>query len=154
MRTTIAIALAAAVLAAACERTDSKRTDVVGTSGALTTVSGCLTSDTQGRYVLTAKPSDMASTGARATGEPVSTYAYQLVGGSGIEAHVGKNVEVTGHVSSKEADLEVKNKTSAEPAPAQPGLEPKVESKERIDLEVRELHVQSVRSLGSTCTGS
>src|SRR5687768_3653454 len=114
MRMLLPISLAIAVVATSgCERPD-KKDDVVGTSGRGSVVTGCVTSDAQGRFVLTADRNDVASIGTVATSGTVPTYLYQLVGGSGLQEYVGKRVEIRGQVSDREVDVDVKDKTTAE----------------------------------------
>ena len=153
MRIALPIAVAT-LLISGCNRNDRNASGrPIGTTGELTTVTGCVTSDAQGRYVLTADRSDLGSAGTAATSGAVPTYTYQLVGGQDLPNHVGNKVEVVGHVSSKEADAEFKNKTrSDQPRPDADAPKPRVETREKIDLEIRQMQVQSVRALGASCT--
>jgi hypothetical protein len=85
------------------------------------------------------------------------TYSYVLVGGTNLQAHFGKRVEVSGTVVGKRQELEHEAKTTSQAAPAatapgaRSGGTPTVETKEEVDLEVRQLNVNQVREVAPTC---
>ena len=115
------------------------------------TVTGCLSTGSDGRYALTAAPDAAVATTARAMGNERNTYSYVLIGGDNLQAHLGKRVEVVGTVSGRKQDMEHKDTIKSESAPAAGTGTPTVKTKEEIDLEVRQLNVREVRDVAPTC---
>lgn len=124
-------------------------------SGDEVTIAGCLSSDSTGRFALTAAPDAAASIAARTIDDTDrDTKSYLLVGGENLQAHLGKRVEVTGTVSGKTIDIEHNDTKKTEQPPAAGGdnNRPVVKTKEEVDVEARQLNVRQVRDVAATCT--
>lgn len=153
----VATALNMAVAGAACSSArgdERKGVEAVKGSGDAVTIAGCLSTDAQGRYALTAAPDATGATAARSMEIERDTHAYVLVGGSDLQAHLGKRVEVTGKVEGKKVEYENTAKAQSEQPPAAGGKnnDPVVKTRESIDLEARQLTVQSINDVAGTCT--
>jgi hypothetical protein len=125
-----------------------------GGSGDALTVSGCLSSGNDGRFVLTAAPDPGVTTAARPGMGERDTYSYVLVGGSNLQSHLGKRVEVSGTLVGREQELDLEAKTRSEATPTgTSGRQdtPTVTTKEEVDVEVRQLSVRDVREIAPTC---
>ena len=122
-------------------------------SGDRVTIAGCL-SGQDGRFALTAAPDPTAAAAGRAVaGDERATHSYVLVGGENLMAMVGKRVEVTGTVAGRGREIEHDAKKETEQPNATGGKErPTVETKEEVEVEYRQLHVQQVRQLAESCT--
>ncbi len=85
---------------------------------------------------------------------PHAHACHLLKGGTDLQAHLGKRVEVTGTVAGKKIEYENTEKARTEPPPASGGKDnqPVVKTKESVDLEARQLQVQSVKDVAATCT--
>jgi hypothetical protein len=132
---------------------ESQRTGQAA-KGEPVTVTGCLTAGPNGTMVLTADPDEVVATAQRAASGARETFTYQLVGGQNLQEHVGKRVEVTGKLNERAGDeVELQSKSTTEREPKREGkdTEAQVESKEQIDLEVRDLQVEMVRPAAGTC---
>lgn len=146
-----------AVSGAACSSTRGEERDKVEAvkgSGDTVTIAGCLSTDSQGRYALTAAPDAAASTlAARSMELERDTHAYVLNGGNDLQSHLGKRVEVTGTVEGKKIEYENTDKTKTEQPPASGGdhNQPVVKTRESVDLEARQMNVQSVRDVAGEC---
>lgn len=122
-------------------------------SGDTVTIAGCLTASPDGLFALTAAPDAAVATAARAMNDERETHSYVLIGGENLAAHLGKRVEVTGKLSGKTQEMETDAKNKTEGTPATSGGDtPTVKTKEEVDLEVRQLHVSSVKNVAPTCT--
>ena len=144
-------------LGAGCSAISGEKNDnnPASGSGDTTTVTGCLSTDANGRYALTAAPDATGSMASRMVDDnDRDTKTYVLNGGENLQAHLGKKVEVTGRVSGKQLDMEHKSGTETQQPPASGGdhNQPTVKTQEEIDLEARHLTVQSVRDVAGTCT--
>jgi hypothetical protein len=145
-------------LAAACSsaRGDERGGDGTGSSsGDEVTIAGCLSTDANGRYALTAAPDATGSAVARGFDSDPDTKAYVLVGGDNLQAHLGKRVEVVGTVEGKSIDIE-HEATKEQREPAASGgdrNQPSVKTKEEIDVEARQLNVRQVRDVPGNCAG-
>ena len=153
----VTAALNLAVAGAACSsaRGDERKVvDAVKGSGDSVTIAGCLSTDSQGRFALTAAPEATGAAAARAMEIERDTHAYVLTGGSDLQSHIGKRVEVTGKVEGKKIEYENTEKAKSEQPPAAGGKnnEPVVKTRESIDLEARQLTVQSINDVAGTCT--
>ena len=119
------------------------------------TIAGCLSTADDGRFALTAAPDAAVSTTARAMDNERDTHAYVLVGGTDLQAHLGKRVEVTGTLSGKTREMEQESSKKTSAAPAESGGDtPTVKTTEDIDVEVRQLTVREVRDVAPTCAVS
>jgi hypothetical protein len=123
-------------------------------SGDSVIIAGCLSGTRDGRFALTAAPDPAASVAARSVaGDERETRAYVLVGGDNLQAMVGKRVEVTGTVAGREGEIEHDAAKETEQPNATGGTErPTVETKEEIEVEYRQLHVQQVKEVAGNCT--
>jgi hypothetical protein len=121
-------------------------------SGDAVTIAGCLTAGPDGKFALTAAPDAAVSTAARAMDNERDTHSYVLSGGDNLQAHLGKRVEVTGHITGKTQEMEQESSRKTTTAPATSGGDtPAVKTTEDIDMEVRQLAVRSVREVAPTC---
>jgi hypothetical protein len=144
-------------LAAGCSAISGEKkdgTDATSGSGDVTTVTGCLSTDANGRYALTAAPDATGAMASRMVDDnDRDTKSYVLMGGENLQAHLGKKVEVTGTVSGKTLDMEHKagNETEQPPAAGGDRNQPTVKTEEEIDVEARQLTVKTVRDVEGTC---
>lgn len=122
-------------------------------SGETTTVSGCLSGSADGRFVLTAAPDAAVAATERALGDERETHSYVLTGGDNLQAHVGHRVEVTGTISGRTQELDHDAKSKTEQPPSGDKT-PTVATKEEVEIEVRQLNVQTVRPLAQPCTAT
>jgi hypothetical protein len=147
-----------AVAGAACSSTraeDRGKVEAVKGSGDSVTIAGCLSTDSQGHFALTAAPDAAAAAlAARSTEIQRDTHIYMLNGGNDLQSHLGKRVEVTGSVEGKKIEYENTDKAKTEQQPATGGdhNDPVIKTKEAVDLESRQLMVQSVRDVEGSCT--
>jgi hypothetical protein len=115
------------------------------------TVVGCLQPGAQpNQFVLAATADPLAKGVAVATSGAVPNITYQLSGGSNLEAHVGHRVEITGKTTGQ-AQKAVATDTSVkrDRIPNQP--DPKVETKEKAAIELRDLQIESLKMVGTSC---
>lgn len=134
-----------------------KKSDEAAASGTgdTVTIAGCLSSDSAGRYALTAAPDATGSIAARVVDDnDRDTKSYILVGGENLQAHLGKKVEVVGKVSGKTIDMEHKAGAETQQPPASGGdhNQPSVKTTEEVDLKARQLEVREIRDVAATCT--
>jgi hypothetical protein len=121
-------------------------------SGDSVTISGCLTAGPDGNFALTAAPDAAVATAARAMNDERETHTYVLLGGDNLTQHLGKRVEVVGTIEGKKQEMEQNSKKTTEGTPdSRDGDTPTVKTKEEIDLEVRQLRVNTVRDVAPTC---
>lgn len=121
-------------------------------SGDEVTIAGCL-SGSEGRFALTAAPDAAAAVAGRAvSGDERETHSYILVGGSNLQQHLGRRVEVTGTVSggATQVDHEAEKK-NVEPDATGGGETPTVKTQEEVEVQVRRLNVRDVRSVAGDC---
>ena len=153
----VAAALNMAIAGAACSSARGNE-DAAGTpssgSGDAVVIAGCLSGTQDGRFALTAAPGPTASVAARSiAGDERETQSYVLVGGDNLQAMIGKRVEVTGTVAGREGEIEHDAKKETEQPNATGGDErPTVETKEEIEVEYRQLHVQQVKEVAGECS--
>jgi hypothetical protein len=144
-------------LATACSALSGEKRDKDGSasgSGDTVTVAGCLSSDANGRFALTAAPDATGSIAARTIDDnDRDTKSYVLVGGDNLQAHLGKRVEVTGTVSGKTIDMEHKASTEQKEPAAAGGdhNQPSVKTSEEIDVEARQLTVREIKDVAPAC---
>jgi len=116
-----------------------------------TTVVGCLQTGAQAnQFVLSATADSLAKGVAVATTGAVPNVTYVLSGGTNLAAHVGHRVEITGRTSgtaqkATSTDANVKR----ESVPNKP--DPKVETKEKIAIEMRDLQIESLKMVSTSC---
>jgi hypothetical protein len=150
----LAAALNLAIAGAACSsaRGNEGGDETAGSgSGDAVTIEGCLTGQ-DGQFVLTAAPDAAGSIAARAVADERETHSYVLLGGTNLQEHAGKRVEVIGTIEGRQRgiDHDADKKTTAAPATAG-GDTPTVATKEEVEIEVRKLNVREVRPLAGTC---
>ena len=116
-------------------------------------VEGCLSGGTDGRLVVTAAPDPLGNAVARAGAGDRDTHSYVLVGGTNLQTHIGKRVEVTGTLIGKRQEVEQETKRESQSAPASgdSGKTPTVKTTEAVAIEVRQIQVAGVRELAATC---
>jgi hypothetical protein len=156
---TLSVSMALAGAACSSERSHPNATtgedaSRVARGGDRVTVAGCLSGSPDGRVVLTAAPDPGVSTAARPGMGERDTHSYVLVGGSNLQQHIGKRVEVSGTLAGRREELERESRTESQsPAPTgTSGREtPTVKTREEVDLEVRQLNVSDVREVAPTC---
>src|SRR5262245_18845975 len=102
---------------AACSRNrDSEKarpslTDVAGVTAdqGHVEVTGCLSNDeTNNRFVLTAHSNQLSALANRAAAGEAETFHYVLIGGSDLQAMLGKEVKVAGDIVGKGKDVDVR----------------------------------------------
>ena len=116
------------------------------------TVIGCLQPGAQpGQFVLAATPDPLAKGVAVATSGTVPNITYELSGGSNLGEHVGHRVEVAGRTTGK-ARTAVATDSSAkrERIPDKP--DPKVETTEKTAIELRDLDIESLKMVSTSCS--
>jgi hypothetical protein len=120
--------------------------------GDTVTIAGCLNSK-DGNVVLTAAPDPAVTVPARVGMGERDTHSYVLVGGNNLQAHLGRRVEVSGTLVGDEEELERETETESQATPTgtSGGGTPTVETKEEVDIEVRQLNVANVRELAANC---
>ncbi len=149
----LAVALNVAIAGAACssargnESGDEAR---ASGSGDAVTIAGCLTGQ-DGNFVLTAAPDAAGAVAARAVGDERETRSYVLSGGTNLQEHLGKRVEVVGTIEggAGRIDHDASKKTTA--AAPTGGDTPTVATKEEVEIEARRLSVREVRPVAGTC---
>ena len=147
-----ALNLAIAVACSSARGDEPAAGDRAAGSGDESTIAGCLSGTSDGRFVLTAAPDAAVSTAARAMDNERDTHTYVLIGGDNLQAHLGKRVEVVGSVEGKKQEMEQESSKKTEASPATTGGDtPTVKTTEDIDMEVRQLVVREVRDLAPTC---
>ena len=148
----VTLSVSMALVSAACSSDRARSNAKAG--GEQVTVAGCLSGGPDGRLVLTAAPDPGVTAPARAGMGDRDTHSYVLVGGSNLQQHIGKRVEVKGTLVGRQQELERDSKNEAQ-APAATGTSgretPTVKTKEEIDLEVRQLTVSDVREVAPSC---
>jgi hypothetical protein len=115
------------------------------------TVVGCLQTGAQaGQFVLVTTADPLARGVAVATSGAMPNVTYQLSGGSNLAAHVGHRVEIAGTTSGK-AQKSVTSASSVRETEVPNRPDPKVETKEKAAIEVRDLTVQNLKMVSTDC---
>lgn len=116
------------------------------------TVVGCLQTGAQAnQFVLAATADALAKGVAVATSGVVPNVTYVLSGGTNLSAHVGHRVEITGRTSGK-AQKAVSSDSSSTKRVEVPGKpDPKVETKEKATIELRDLEIESLKMVSTSC---
>ena len=149
----LAAALNVAIAGAACSsaRGNESGDDARASgSGDAVTIAGCL-SGQDGQFVLTAAPDAAGSIAARTVADERETHSYVLSGGTNLQEHVGKRVEVVGTVEEGAGRIDhdaSKKTTEATPAG---GDTPTVATKEEVEIEAKRMNVREVRAVAGTC---
>ena len=115
------------------------------------TVVGCLQTGAQpNQFVLAATAGSMAKGVAVATSGAVPNVTYVLSGGSNLAAHVGHRVEITGRTSGDAQKAETSDRNvTRDRIPDKP--DPKVDVKEKATIEMRDLRVESLKMVSTSC---
>ena len=143
------LALGALLTVIGCNRgktvpaAESQTATPVQSTNSPMTVQGCLRAgDAAGTYVLTAARS--------ATGEQTATYQVHAAPNVPLAEHVGKQVEVSGVITTQQAVT-----TQAMPQPAKPadtaGTSGRPTVSTATELNMRRMDVQQIRHLGPNC---
>jgi hypothetical protein len=145
------LAIAGAACSSARGNEDGRDATASG-SGDEVTIAGCL-SGTDGRFALTAAPDAAGAVAGRAVvGDERETHSYMLIGGTNLQEHVGKRVEVRGTIVGGEKELEHEaTKKTEQPDATGSGDRPTVKTQEDVEVEVRQLNVREVRAVSGTC---
>jgi hypothetical protein len=116
------------------------------------TVIGCLQPGAQSNQFVLAATADPLTKGvAVATSGSVPNITYQLSGGSNLAAHVGHRVEITGKTTGKAQKAEATDaNVKRDNIPGQP--DPKVETKEKAAIELRDLEIESLKMVSTSCS--
>ena len=114
-------------------------------------VVGCLQTGAQpNQFVLRATADSLAKGVAVATSGAVPNITYQLSGGDNLAAHVGHRVELTGRTTGRaQKATATDSDVTRERIPGKP--DPKVETTEKVPIEVRDLQVESLKMVSTSC---
>lgn len=118
------------------------------------TVNGCLSAGPDGSFVLTASAGTEVAVAARVGSTTRETFSYVLVGGQNLQEHLGRRVEVAGRLNDdvdEQVELEADRESATPAKGTDEDLTAKVETKEEVDIEVRQLRVGTVRQVAGTC---
>ena len=117
-------------------------------------VTGCISMNPQAKmYVLTASPDPMARAVDGLTDAPTSI-TYQLVGGQGLQHHIGHREEVVGRIADEKAltaEAESRTSTIARDAVPKDKETPKVQTKTEVKVKSQTLRVESFRHVEDSC---
>ncbi len=149
-RSLLAISVLSVSTTANAQQADTKTTKQDDDRKPLTVV-GCLQTGAQpSQFVLTATADQMAKGVAVATSGGVPNVTYVLSGGTNLAAHVGHRVEIAGRTTGKAQRAEATDSNvKRERVPDKP--DPKVETKEKIAIEMRDLQIESLKMVSTSC---
>jgi hypothetical protein len=116
------------------------------------TVVGCLQTGAQANQFVLATTMDALAKGVavRTTGA-VPNVTYVLSGGTNLSAHVGHRVEITGRTSGKVQKAVSSDSSSTKRVEVPDKPDPKVETKERATIEMRDLQIESLKMVSTDC---
>ena len=114
-------------------------------------VVGCLQNGAQAnQFVLMATADPIAKGVAVATSGSVPNVTYVLSGGTNLAAHVGHRVEISGRTTGTvQKAVSTDSNMKRESLPDKP--DPKVETKEKATIEMRDLQVETLNMVSTTC---
>ena len=140
--------------AAGAQETPAKSSPAKDDDRKQITVSGCLQAAAQpNQFMLMAMADALAKGVAVSVSGAVPNVTYQLSGGSNLGAHVGHQVEITGRTSGRPMKAGVTGEqVDRERVPGKP--DPKVETKEKATIELRDLHVESLKMVSTSCAAA
>lgn len=116
------------------------------------TVVGCLQAGAQANQFVLATTADPLAKGiAVATSGAVPNVTYVLSGGSNLAAHVGHRVEISGRTSGKAQRAVSTDSSSTKRVDVPDKPDPKVETKERATIEMRDLQIESMKMVSTSC---
>ena len=152
-KTMIALGVLSVSTTAAAQQADTKTSTKDDDLKPLTVV-GCLQTGAQpNQFVLAASADAMAKGVAVATSGVVPNVTYMLSGGSNLAAHVGHRVEITGRTSGNaQKAVSADSNVTRERIPDKP--DPKVETKEKMTIEMRDLQVESLKMVSTSCAAA
>lgn len=115
-------------------------------------VVGCLSGADKIGLILTADPGDLTSGVATQMSGATRSVTYQLVGGdrAALAKLMGQRVEIAGTTPDDPAATQ-KMQSTEEHSTKGSGTKPKVETTEKLHMEVRKLNVASVKSVPGDC---
>ena len=114
------------------------------------TVVGCLRAGAQANQFVLASTADPLAKGvAVAVSGAIPNVTYLLSGGTNLSSHVGHRVEVTGSTSGK-VEKAVSTDTTVKKTEAK-GPDTRVETKETAAIEMRDLRIESLKMVATTC---
>jgi hypothetical protein len=117
-----------------------------------TTVVGCLQTGAQpNQFVLAATADPIAKGVAVATSGTVPNVTYVLSGGTNLAAHVGHRVEITGRTSGGAQKAVATDANATKRVEIEGKPDPKVETKEKIAIEMRDLQIESLKMVSTSC---
>jgi hypothetical protein len=114
-------------------------------------VVGCLQNGAQAnQFVLMATADPIAKGVAVATSGSVPNVTYVLSGGTNLGAHVGHRVEISGRTTgAAQKAVSTDSNMKRESLPDKP--DPKVETKEKATIEMRDLQVETLNMVSTSC---
>jgi hypothetical protein len=114
-------------------------------------VVGCLQNGAQAnQFVLMATADPIAKGVAVATSGSVPNVTYVLSGGTNLAAHVGHRVEISGRTTGTvQKAVSTDSNMKRESLPDKP--DPKVETKEKATIEMRDLQVETLNMVSTSC---
>jgi hypothetical protein len=149
-RTMLALGVLSVSTTAAAQQADT-RTSTKNDDLKPVTVVGCLQTGAQAnQFVLAATADPMAKGVAVATSGAVPNVTYVLSGGTNLAAHVGHRVEISGRTSGNaQKAVSTDSSVKRERVPDKP--DPKVETKEKASIEMRDLQIESLKMVSTNC---
>jgi hypothetical protein len=147
--TTIAFGLALSALSVSVAAQQPSKADSTEDLKPITVV-GCLQTGAQpNQFVLASTADPMAKGVAVAVSGAVPNVTYVLSGGTNLAAHVGHRVQIAGSTTGKAHKAESADRT-VKRAEA-PGPDTKVETREKATIEMRDLRVESLKMVSTSC---
>lgn len=126
-------------------------------TGSEITITGCLTAAPERDAFVVTAARDALTSGALYSGAGgTPTYTYELVGNAtDLSQHTGRQVEVRGTIDGDHEDqVRVREEDRTEQPEVQSGdrtVTPAIETSERLNINVRRLHVSTVTPTGQAC---
>src|SRR5688500_12799406 len=116
------------------------------------TVVGCLQTGAQAnQFVLAATADPLAKGVAVATSGAVPNVTYVLSGGTNLAAHVGHRVEITGRTTGQAQKAVSTDSNATKRVEIEGKPDPKVETKEKATIELRDLQIESMKMVSTSC---
>src|SRR5688572_23904390 len=115
-------------------------------------VVGCLQNGAQAnQFVLMATADPIAKGVAVATSGSVPNVTYVLSGGTNLAAHVGHRVEITGRTTGQAQKAVSTDSNATKRVEIEGKPDPKVETKEKATIELRDLQIESLKMVSTSC---
>jgi len=86
-----------------------------------------------------------------ATSGAVPNVTYVLSGGTNLAAHVGHRVEITGKTSGSAQKAVSSDSNATKRVEIEGKPDPKVETKEKATIEMRDLQIESLKMVSTSC---